>query len=115
VISNHDALSPTKMWDPGRTPGSSSSVASAIPHSDTAAGRNAADLDRSSNLLTIGEPQTRQKPRKVPEMIVERHQVLAFHPLEIAALDARAAAEGGTVLFAAHRAVAIAGRTHRAV
>jgi hypothetical protein len=43
-------------------PGSSSSVASATPYSDTAAGRDAADLDRSSNLLMIGEPQTPQKP-----------------------------------------------------
>jgi hypothetical protein len=63
VISNHGALQPTKMWwNPGRMPGSSSSVASATPYSDTAAGRDAADLDRSSNLLMIGEPQTPQKP-----------------------------------------------------
>jgi hypothetical protein len=37
-----------------------------MPYSETAAGLYAADFDRASNLLTIGDPQTLQNPRKVP-------------------------------------------------
>ena len=115
MISNHGALLPTKMWNPGRTPGSSSSVASATPYSDTATGRNAADLDRSSNLLMIGEPQTPQKPRHVPgDDFVEFDQIFALDPSEIGGTDPGGAAKRGALLFAAHGAVAIPRRPQRA-
>jgi len=52
VISCHEALLPTKTWQRGRVPGSSSSAPSASPKTRGFA----------SNLVIRFEPQTEQKP-----------------------------------------------------
>ena len=46
---------------------------------------------------------------------VERHQIFALYPFEIADLDTGTAAKRGSVLFAAHRAMAVARCHKRAV
>jgi hypothetical protein len=63
VILNQGALLATtygprdELWDHGR------GSPAAIPKMEVVAGLILTDNDRASNLLTIGEPQTRQKPR----------------------------------------------------
>src|SRR5215470_19386667 len=108
MISYHGALYATKVWAAGRTPGSSSSVASAIPYRDGALGspefiynRRAADATEASKTTGRG--------------FVERHQIFALHPFEIADLDTGTAAKRGSVLFAAHRAMTVARCRKRAV
>ena len=60
MTQNQGALFATNIWVSGRTLGSPSRKM------DVVAGLILTDNDRASNLLTIGEPQTRQKLRWEP-------------------------------------------------
>jgi len=116
VISYQGALKATNAWAAGRTPGSSSRVASAMPKREGASGvalrngRPGAEFvydRRTADAAEASEPAGRR--------LIEGDQLFTLYPFEISLGHACSAAKGSAVLLAAHGAVAIARPVKRAV
>ena len=85
-----------------------------MPYRDGALGsRSASGVPRAEFIYNRRAADATEASEDTRRGFVERHQIFALYPFEIADLDTGAAAKRGSVLFAAHRAMTVARRHKR--